>query len=218
MTSSLPTHHNQSPIDTCFVVVILHPTFTLQPNHISIDCSILHIFSASLPSEKTSKVAFASNYWNTTGSTFMCSHTSPAIILAFINAGDSSWLLVNSVLKITVLWQLFSIRIKGTLIVKRLTFLTIVISKLEMISNTNYNHLTWDTVDAPIQIDYTKQWHQLPIRIYYKSAKAAVQWQFTHVMPSSTWPVRCVLVSSTHTMMIPMVHGPLAPPIHNCSI
>ena len=37
-----------------------------------------------------------------------------------------------------------------------------------MISNTNYNHLTWDTLDAPIQIDYMQQWPELPIRIYYK--------------------------------------------------
>ena len=72
-----------------------------------------------------------------------------------MNARDNALPTVNSTMKITGLWQVSPV----PLLLKRLTFLPIAISKLEMISDTNYNHLTSDTLDALIQIDYMKQCH-----------------------------------------------------------
>ena len=151
-------------------------------------------------------------------STFICIYTRPAIILVLVNVGNSACPLVNSIVKIMVLWQLSQVGIRGNLLLKRLTFLTTAISKLKTINDTNYNHLIWDTLDALIQIDCRKQQYQLPNRIYYESLKAAEQWSVNHARHSSTWPIRCV-VSSTHTsLMICMVCGPYAPTFCNCSI
>ena len=118
VTSSLPTHCNQSPIDTCSGAAMLHPTFTLCPNHISMDCSVLHFFSTSSPCGENSKVTFACNFCTTVGSMFICLYTNPALILSFMNAGNNACPLVNSIVKITVLWQLSPVRIRGTLTVE----------------------------------------------------------------------------------------------------
>ena len=146
------------------------------------DHSVLHIFSTSSPYGKSSKVAFASNVYAIMGSTLVCLYTSPTIILAFMNVRDSAWPLVNSIEKITVLWKLSPVGIKGTLIIEKVDIFTIAMSKPETISNTDHSHLTRDTHDAPIQIGYTKQQHQLSIRIYDKSSKVAEQWPVTNAI------------------------------------
>ena len=59
MTSSLPTQHNQSPIKPCSDVATSHPIFTLEPDNISMDHNVLHIFSMS---SFSNKVFFSSGF------------------------------------------------------------------------------------------------------------------------------------------------------------
>ena len=59
--SSLSTQCIHSPAIICSGVATLHHVFTLQPNHISMDHNVLHIFSIFSPSAKTNKVFLSSS-------------------------------------------------------------------------------------------------------------------------------------------------------------
>ena len=63
---SLPNQHNQSPTNTSLGVARSHPIFILCPNHISMDCNVLHNFLMPSLFVKTNKVFFSSHFCVTT--------------------------------------------------------------------------------------------------------------------------------------------------------
>ena len=113
--SSLSTQCNWSPIIICSGDATLHPVFTLQPHHISLDCSVLHNFPISSPFQKTNKVFLPSSLCTTIGSSVVSSYTNPAMMSWFINAGDNAFPLSNSTVKTTAVLLLSQIRISGIL-------------------------------------------------------------------------------------------------------
>ena len=145
MLSSLPTQHNGFPIVTCFGVTTLHPIFTLQPNHISMDCNVLHLFSKSPPSMKTNKVFFSSCFCTTIGSMVIYSYCSPVMISEFINTRDNACSLANSIIKTMALWLLSIFRIRGMPTVDNVNIITISEIKLiETVSDMYYNYFSQD--------------------------------------------------------------------------
>ena len=127
---SLPTQHNQSSIITCSVVATLHQIFTLWPNHPSMDHNVLHIFSMSSSSVKTSKVLLSSSFCTTIGPTVVWWYTNQVMMSVFINAVDNACPLSNSILKAMALWLLSPIGIRGMLTVDDVNILTISEFKL----------------------------------------------------------------------------------------
>ena len=61
-----PTHLNWLPMASCLGVATSHVMVTLQPNHISIDHSVVHILLTLTSSGKTSSVALSSSFCKTT--------------------------------------------------------------------------------------------------------------------------------------------------------
>ena len=92
---SLCTQHNWSPIVICLDVATLHLVFTLQHNHILMDCNVLHNFPISSPSPKTNKVYLSSSLCTTIDSMVACSYVNPAMMSGFKNAGDNACPLGN---------------------------------------------------------------------------------------------------------------------------
>ena len=125
MLSSLPTQCNQSPIVTCLGVATSHPIFTLQSNHILMDCNVLQNFSMSSPSTNSNKVFFLSRFCTTIWSKVICSYSCQVMISEFVNVCYNACPFSSSIMKIMALKLLSIIGIRGTLIVDNVDILTI---------------------------------------------------------------------------------------------